>query len=275
MQNYFGLGLAGIGAAWSLCVEVAFYVFLPFFVLAMTRLPGATTRARLVGEAVAIGLLAVVGLVTRGVLLANGGHVSADEVPVSFLDWFALGMGLAAFSVWVETRGDELPGWLRPLDRFPSLAWAAALAFFVAVSLGFDESTRGFTGRDQWGAHVLYGLFAISLVLPVALGDHRRGLLRRALANRVLLFLGLVSYGIFLWHMAVIEQLKRWHLERIDFIHPYVLWPLVALVLATAIATLSYYLIERPAMGLRRRWLGRSGVAGRGSQVAGATPPAR
>jgi peptidoglycan/LPS O-acetylase OafA/YrhL len=252
LQNYFGLGLAGIGAAWSLCVEVAFYVFLPFFVVAMTRLPAATPRARFRNEALAIVLLAAVGLATRSYLLAHGGHVSADEMPFTFLDWFALGMGLAVFSVWVETRGDLLPRWLRPLDRFPALAWAAAFGFFVWVSLGFDESTRGFTGRDQLGAHVLYGLFAICLVLPVALGDQSRGVLRRILSNRVLLYLGLVSYGIFLWHLAVLEQLQRWHLERIDFIHPYILWPTVALAFSTAIATVSWYVLERRALSLKR-----------------------
>jgi peptidoglycan/LPS O-acetylase OafA/YrhL len=274
LHNYFGLGLTGIGAAWSLAIEVAFYVFLPFFVVAMARLPGTTTRARFRNEAVAIVLLAVIGLGTRAYLLAHDGGVSPDELPLTFLFWFALGMGLAALSVWVELRGDVLPSWLRPLDRFPSLAWAAALLFFVAVSLGYGAETRGFTGHDTLGAHVLYGLFAIALVVPVALGDQRRGRLRRALANRVLLYLGLVSYGIFLWHMAVIEQLKRWHLERIDFIHPYVLWPLVALAITTAIATVSYYVIERPAMSLRRRVFGPRAGLSRGEALAEPTPAA-
>jgi peptidoglycan/LPS O-acetylase OafA/YrhL len=272
LQNYFGLGFAGIPAAWSLGVELAFYVFLPCFVLAMARLPMWTARKRLIGEAGAIVLLGAIGLATRAWFLAHGGDVSADEVPLTFLDWFALGMGLAAFSVWVELRGDELPGWLRPLDRFPSLAWGAALACFVAASLGYGESTRGFTGREALGVHVLYGLFAVFLVLPAALGDQGRGLVRRVLANRVMLYLGLVSYGIFLWHMAVLEQLKRWHLERIDFIHPYLLWPLVALALTTAIATISYYALERPAMGLRRRLLGPRAEGPRGEALAEPAP---
>jgi peptidoglycan/LPS O-acetylase OafA/YrhL len=256
MQNYFHLGLAGIGAAWSLCVEVAFYVFLPFFVLALQRMPLRTGATRLAGAAVAVGALAAIGLGTRAYLLAHGGELRANENPVTFLDWFALGMGLAVVSLWVERRDERLPRWLRPLDRFPGLAWIVALGVFVAVSLGW-ESSGHFDGGSVWATHALYGVFAVALVVPVALGDQSRGLLRRVLSNRVLLYLGLVSYGIFLWHLAVLEQLSRWHLDRIGFIHPYILWPLVTLLMTTAIASVSYYVIERPALTLRRRLVGR------------------
>ena len=256
IQNYFDLGLAGIGTAWSLCVEVAFYVFLPLFVVALGHAGGTSAESRLRRAAVAIGALAAIGLVLRAWLTARGGHVAADEVPATFLDWFALGMGLAVLSVWVETRGERLPRGLRWLDGAPSAAWAAALVAFVVLSLAFDPDEPGYGAGGEWGAHVLYGVVGVALALPVALGDHSRGLLRRMLANRVLLYLGLVSYGIFLWHIAVIRQLEEWHLERVDFVHPYILWPAVTLALTTVIATLSYYAIERPALGLRRRLLG-------------------
>jgi peptidoglycan/LPS O-acetylase OafA/YrhL len=272
IQNYFDLGLAGIGTAWSLCVEVAFYVFLPLFVLALAHAGGASPAARLRRAAVAIATLAVIGLVLRAWLTAQGGHVAADEVPATFLDWFALGMGLAVLSVWIETRDELLPRGLRWLDRAPGLAWAGAFAAFVALCLVFDPEQPGYGAGGEWGAHVSYGVVAILMALPVAIGDQTRGLLRRVLASRVLLYLGLVSYGIFLWHIAVIRQLEEWHLERVEFVHPYLLWPLVTLAITTVIATISYYAVERPAMGLRRRLLGSAADRPAGEATAEPAP---
>jgi peptidoglycan/LPS O-acetylase OafA/YrhL len=271
---YFDLGLAGVGTAWSLCVEIAYYAFLPFFVLFVARLPGATEGARLRNCALAVAGLVAIGLATRGVLVervADGG-VTPDIVPATFLDWLGMGMGLAVVSVWVQTRGDVLPRGLRVLDRFPGVAWAAAVAAFLVTAIFFDEIAPGFGASDKWATHIGYGLFALALVVPAALGDERRGLVRRVLANRVLLYIGLVSYGIFLWHLSVLEQLEEWNLQQIDFIHPYLVWTLAALLGATAIATVSYYLIERPAMGLRRRILGRKADQPAGEALAEPAP---
>jgi peptidoglycan/LPS O-acetylase OafA/YrhL len=272
IQNYFDLGLAGIGTAWSLVVEVAFYVFLPLFAIALAHAGGSSPEARLRRAAVAVAGLAVFGLVLRAWLTARGGHVAADEVPATFLDWFGLGMGLAILSVWIETRDERLPRGLQWLDRTPGLAWAVALVTFVGLCLAFDTAQPGYGAGGEWGAHVLYGVVAIALALPVAIGDATRGLLRRVLANRALLFLGLVSYGIFLWHIAVIRQLEDWHLERIELVHPYVLWPVVTLALTTVIATISYFVVERPALGLRRRLLGPAADRPAGEATAEPAP---
>ena len=272
VQNYVDLGLAGIAVAWSLCVEVAFYVFLPVFVFVMTQVSGSTPRSRLRSAAIGVALLAVIALVLRGWLGARGGSVFPDEVPATFLDWFALGMGLAVLSVWLETRDDDLPSWLRPIERWPSLCWLAALAAFVALGLFFDPDAQGFGAGGEWGAHVLYGVVGVSMTVPLVVGDQTQGVVRRVLANRVLLFLGLVSYGIFLWHLAVLQQLDRWGLHDVEFLHPYILWPVVTLALTTVIATASYYLIERPAMGLRRRILGSDADRPSGEATAEPAP---
>jgi peptidoglycan/LPS O-acetylase OafA/YrhL len=274
VYTYFHLGLAGIGTAWSLCVEVAYYVFLPFFVVFVARLPGATPEARLRNCAVAVAGLVAIGLATRGFFVGRAAHggVSPDVVGATFLDWLGAGMGLAVLSVWIERREERLPAWLRPLDRFPGIAWAAAIAVVIITAVAFDEVAPGFGASDKWVTHVAYGLFAVALVIPAVVGDQSRGLVRRVLRNRVLLYLGLVSYGIFLWHLAVLEQLQRWHLERVGFIHPYLLWTLTALLGATAIATVSYYVLERPAMRLRRRILGPAADRPRGEALAEPAP---
>jgi peptidoglycan/LPS O-acetylase OafA/YrhL len=271
---YDGLGLAGIGTAWSLCIEVAYYAFLPLFVLFAARLPGSTPAARLRSSGLAVAGLIVAGLVSRAILVEvlGGGRITADVVPVTYLDWLGAGMMLAVVSVWIERRGELLPRLLRPLDRFPGIAWAAAALVLVVTANVFDETTPGFGAGEKWATHLMYGLFAVAFVLPAVFGDQARGLVRRFMANRVILYIGLVSYGIFLWHLAVLGQLQRWHFDRVDFIHPYLTWTVAALLGATAIASVSYYALERPAMGLRRRILGRRADRPPGEALADPAP---
>ncbi|MEA2449687.1 MAG: hypothetical protein QOG63_1619 [Thermoleophilaceae bacterium] len=275
VYTYWNLGLAGIGTAWSLCIEVAYYVFLPCFVLFVARLRGSSPEARLRNCALAVAGVIALGLASRGFFAGRvgDGGVSPDVVPATFLDWLGYGMALAVLSVWLERRADRLPRWLRPLDRFPGIAWGAAVAIVIFTALAFDEIAPGFGASDKWATHVMYGLFALALVIPAVVGDQRRGLVRRVLANRVLLYIGLVSYGIFLWHLSVIEELQRLHLERIGFIHPYLLWTLATLLGATAIASVSYYVLERPAMRLRRKILGPGADRPRGEALAEPAPP--
>jgi peptidoglycan/LPS O-acetylase OafA/YrhL len=59
----------------------------------------------------------------------------------------------------------------------------------------------------------------------------------------VLLAIGLVSYSFFLYHVAVLIQVHRWDLPG---------GTVVALVGSLAVAAVSYYLVERPALRLKR-----------------------
>ena len=58
----------------------------------------------------------------------------------AYLDWLAIGMGLALAVLWLERRRSP-PAALRVIDRFPGLSWvAAAVAFWVlATRLGLGR----------------------------------------------------------------------------------------------------------------------------------------
>jgi peptidoglycan/LPS O-acetylase OafA/YrhL len=250
----------GLVQAWSLGVEVAFYVFVPIYALAMARLrtadPARRLRQELAGAAalVALSFAFKVAAVLAGTL--DKPRLSILQInPVAQIDLFAVGMALAALSSWYQDRG-ELPAPLRVVDRRPWLPWAFAAVTFLIVTygIGLTGALGERFGRVQYlERHYLYLLTAAALVLPAMFGDFTRGWVRRLLANRVMLYLGLISYGIFLYHFAVLAQLQKWHFADVaNGRWLSLLWIAVAFAGGVALATISYYVVERPFLDLKR-----------------------
>jgi peptidoglycan/LPS O-acetylase OafA/YrhL len=258
--------LGGLPQAWTLCTEITFYAFLPLFALAVGALPARTRRGRYLGEAAALAtifLVAVAWKLWRVSSAADPDHANAVQgllyLP-AFLDQFAIGMGLAVMSVAVAERGGDLWRWLRPLDRFPALGWLLAAVSFWAVStqIGLDGRnpfSASVTADQVFARHYLYALVGLGLLLPVVFGDQSRGLVRRFLSWRVMLYLGVVSYGIYLWHYGVFTQLAEWQFLYFDNDGPIpvvLIWFAVGLSAAVVLATISWFGLEKQLLRLKR-----------------------
>jgi peptidoglycan/LPS O-acetylase OafA/YrhL len=227
-------------------VEVSFYVFLPIWAFVVRRLPG---------ELRPIAVLALIGIVWKVVVLNtafSSGSSAAFPLLIALPAWletFAGGMALAVLSVWVTDRGWRA-GWVRVVEERPWVPWLIALLAFAAVG------PHGWQGGNESQVMIEYELktvVAIGLVLPAVFGEPTRGWVRRVLGFPPLLWVGLVSYGFYLWHLAVIEKLQEggWD-DKLGV----PLFILVALAGSLAIATVSWYCLERPILRLGRRLAG-------------------
>ena len=264
------LTVTGLPQAWSLCVEVAFYAFLPLYAALLRRARGGMRT-----ELAAAAVIFAASLAYKLWVLSLGAPTDPSLVRWHFalpeyLDYFAVGIALAAYSV-AAADGRSLPAWLERATRRPWIAWLVAIALFVVVSKGIGLT--GGVDDDVTDArfllrHYLYAAVALGLFLPAPFGEPDGGWVRRLLAWRPLLWIGRVSYGAFLFHFAVLEQLKRWDFNSVaDDVSPY-LWFAAGLAGTLAIAAASWYAYERPLLTLKRLVPARPQPAERGRYSA-------
>ncbi len=256
-QNYSSSTLSGgLTQAWTLCVEIAFYAFLPVWAWAMRRFAPGSLRAELVG----LAALVLASSAWKAAVLAGTDPHQVEITPMlialpAYLDQFALGMALAVLTVWLQGREGPAPAPRRVVDPWPALPWLVALAAFWTVStrIGIGDALfEPFTPTQYLERHWLYALIGVAVVLPAVVGTPGRGHVRRLLANRTLAWLGLVSYGIYLWHFTALELLERAGFRGAAPVHEYIAWPLAGLATAAVLAAGSWYLVERPALSLKR-----------------------
>lgn len=244
----------GLTQAWTLGIEVAFYAFLPFYAFVLQGLVRSRPHRRLRAEVAGVAVLGVASLAFNAVALKQFDAIVPSTAPwlssfPALLGHLAIGMALAVASVAYESRPRPAP--VRAVERHPGLVWGAAFVTFAYLAVGLGLNAGGVTDREWFVRNVLFGVFALLVVLPAVFGEERRGLVRGLLRNRALLHVGVVSYGFYLYHGAVLWQLYDWGLVP-DGSGNYLVLVAMATVVSVGIATLSWRLVEQPALRLKR-----------------------
>lgn len=253
VNNFFG----PILSSYTLTTEISFYVLLPVWAFLLARSTAAPAQqAR--RELLFLGGLFAVGVVYR--VAVTGPDFDAvrtaqlQNLLPGWLDVFAVGMALAVVSAWTAQRRLDAPAGLERRWA-PPACWALALAAFVAISLWIGKPPRGlvtYTFFEDMGIHYFYLAVAAFFLLPGVFGPQKEGTIRRVLRHPAVVFLGLVSYGMYLWNETLMEKYIEWT-NSTPFNTSFLVMLLVVFVVTTIVATLSYLLVERPVLSLKRR----------------------
>ncbi len=227
-QTYDESGFSAVlTQAWTLGVEVLFYVALPLVAAAFL----------IAGWRVALPALLVGTALIIAWRVASGNPIDAGVKPPEMLYAFVPGAALAALEVFGVGRR------LNPAVAYACMA--ASLAMICAhVALGDGHAV----------AKTLLSTLGCSLLIagPLVL-QWTTGRAWPVFDNRVMHYLGERSYPIYLLHVPVILQFT----DAYDTHRP---WVGMAIVTVTAVpltllgGELLHRLVERPCMSLRLRW---------------------
>ncbi len=204
---------------WSLAIEEQFYLLWPAVVLLVAE--------SWLGAVIGFGIAVSVGL--RMWLIAHGELAAAYSLLPTRMDALLAG----ALFAWGERRAWSL--------RSASVGCLSAACLLGALGATMLSETIGI-------------LISLAVVLSASLGW--RGLAGRVIGSRPIVWLGTISYGIYVYHYFVAFTVHALELRyNVWLRYPIAFgWPRFAWMVETTIpvAAASWYLFEKPINDLKR-----------------------
>lgn len=239
---------ANLTHLWSLTVEVSFYALVPVIAWLLGRKrpnPETVLRRQMVLLAGMLVLPSVWIAWYRTYLPGVQGRLWLP----AHTEWFALGMGMAVLSACPPSvRGfARLRATVSAWAHAPLTCWSVAAVLYLisTLPLGYPKGFNEPSGWDFTNCHVLYGLSAAFLLLPLTLG--RFEMADKVLGSRFGQYLGNISYAFYLWHVPILRKLQT-GMGYTTF-DGHFSWLLLATAGATVVvSSLSWYLVERVAL---------------------------
>lgn len=231
VQNYVGDG--GIAHLWSLAVEEHAYLFLTLLLVV-----AAWWRVRLRVLFVILGVLAAIAVAGRLVLVLHGARYF--EPTHTRVEAIFYGVMIAIVYHGAPEVFRRVQGW-----------WWLWAGLFIGALLFF-----AFHPLQHWTVSVgidmgdLIGVAGLMLVYR-----HQPGK-RRSWLYRLVAWIGLYSYGIYLWHVSVMEPIEKLT-RRLGRPWSEVAAGVVVPVAGIALGVMMTKLVEFPMLRLRDRWFPR------------------
>lgn len=260
-QSYLPSQLqTGIAPAWTLTIELAYYLLLPPLVAVCVLVLGrvAPSLGRYAVAAAPGAVLIAVGLAAKTVgalwQQSSGLEYGSSEWGPNALAVFSrslpvwadgFGWGMIAIVVWIAVEREAVgPRGLR----------TARLAGWIAVAVGFVAVVAAFVLVPRFiSAGVAIASLGAILLLALPVKDgHSVWRVSHLVDNPVLLWLGKTSLSIYLLHMPVILFLDRAGIDFPDTPVGLLTGTVVVLGTTVALASVVFLGVERPALKLRK-----------------------
>jgi peptidoglycan/LPS O-acetylase OafA/YrhL len=219
VANFFPPVVQGplLGPLWSLCIEEQFYLIWPWIVHFCSR-----ERLRWVA-----GLLWAFSIVYRSLVLSIYGSLPQWGNTLAHLDPIGCGILISA------TLG-------KSDYRFNGRKFLAVGGSAMMLTAGLLHAAASLTIRSLTLPLTAIGSGAL---LIAALGS-RSWLVN----NRLIIYLGRISYGLYLFHCLILFALNRSLLRGTPLVAP------IGLLFTIVLASASYRWYERPFLDIKRRF---------------------
>lgn len=253
----FGGNVGFFDHTWSLTIEEQFYLLWPPLLVLLLTL---RVRRPVILAVVAIGILVPTWLrfeMWHGLSSVKRLYYGLD----TRFDALLIGCLVALVASW-----DLIPRSRRVLNTIRAAATVSAVVLAVCVATMVEESRLTYQGLGS-----LALVACACLVLHVVYCPTR--LSRLLLENRPLVWVGRISYGLYLWHFPIFNgMLNPTRMAKVGITGPTLLT--VRFAVAFLIAALSFALIERPFLRLKRRFERRRAPVEAAGAGAGREPRA-
>ena len=218
---------------WTVKQDVVFYLILPFIMLLTLCLGKYPFRIA--------GILVVVAYLLSSYLPVRLSSPTAGKTTFFFIAPFMEGMAIAYV---MEGIKDTIPRYqLRHLSPLGALVFGGV---FIFLLWGTPPEKPTY---HSWGMGLLFSAFIVwAQIIP-------KSVAYSVLNSLPLRAIGIVGYSFYLLHWLV----KEWFLSY----KPYpVLYFSLTLISTYLLACVTYTLIEKPAMGIGKRWYGHDRIRG-------------
>jgi len=232
---HFGNLSPNLSHLWSLAIEEQFYAVWPLVLLGTLAL--GLTRRRLAWLCVALALVAAIW---RAALYQSG-----EVWLVIYIRTDARADALLIGAALALVRPDMLIG--RILPRARGAAGAAALLLFIGVAC----AVHGDSSSLYLGGYTLVALLAGALITVELAGPWA---LHPLLASRPMVYVGRLSYSLYLWHFLVFRVVDAHVADSSTALRLALGWGVTA-----AVSVASFRLVERPALRVKDRIGRRAG----------------
>ncbi len=221
-----------IGHLWSLAIEEQYYPIYPFIVLF------CTVSQRRIG----LWVMVIAAFVSRIVLHKQGVPTEDNKYfTLCCFDSFAMG-GMLAHIEAERGKAAIQRFFSKPMVGLGTVLIVCAFGGLGAV-LGGEASLRVVWFRTIVSLASLY-------VIGVALVENQW--LALMLANRPMVYIGKISYGIYVYHFYSGRMLDLFSSKWRTFSYPIVL--VLSFAISMVAATASWFLFEKPINGLKRHF---------------------